>query len=133
MRTRKMKLKMCLWYCSFFLTCLKHISPQHFQNPKLETQVSGTQSITTSVNRFWFLKGEKIHLNVDSLFFIYLHNGSKTKVWWSHSGLEKLKKSRQKNLWNQINQFHKNFFDQIPFFYLFQKWLKICFWTREKV
>ena len=28
----------------------------------------------------------------------------------------KLKKSGQKNSWNQINQFDENFFDQIPFF-----------------
>ena len=46
-------------------------------------------------------------------------------------GQKKLKKSRQKISWNQINQFHEKCFDQIPFF-LFQKWSKINFWTGKK-
>ena len=47
---------------------------------------------------------------------------SKLWIWqsWVHVGLhrgpENLKKSRPKNLWNQINQFHEFFFDQVPFF-----------------
>ena len=49
-----------------------------------------------------------------------------------HSGPENLKKPRQKNSCNQINQFHEIFFDQIAFF-PFQKWPKNQFLNWKKV
>ena len=49
-----------------------------------------------------------------------------------HSRPENLKKFRpKKNLWIQINQFHENFFDQIPFFCNF-KMAKNQFLNRKK-
>ena len=46
---------------------------------------------------------------------------------------QKIKKSPdQKNLWNQINQFHENFFLTKFYFLQFQKWPKINFWTGKK-
>ena len=45
----------------------------------------------------------------------------------THSGPENLKKSRPKNSWNQINQFHEIFFDQIPFFEISKNDHKLIF------
>ena len=43
---------------------------------------------------------------------------------------ENSKKSRQKNSWNQINQFHDILFAKFHFLQ-FQKWPKINFWTEK--
>ena len=56
---------------------------------------------------------------------------SQNHIWPNsifHSGPENLKKSRPKNSWNQINQFHQ----KKSIFLQFQKWPKINSWTREK-
>ena len=54
-----------------------------------------------------------------------------TKYFTVGSGPENLKKSRPKNSWNQINQFHEIFWTKIHFLQ-FQKWPRINFWTRKK-
>ena len=49
-----------------------------------------------------------------------------------HSGLENLKKSRSKNLWNQINQFHEKYFGPNSIFSDFKNGQKSIF-ERGKV
>ena len=51
---------------------------------------------------------------------------------WDTQWARKFKKSPgQKNLWNQINQFHEIFLTKIHYWH-FQKWPKIYFWTGKK-
>ena len=50
-------------------------------------------------------------------FRICFEKKNQTSIFWHYSGVRKLKKSRPKNSWNQINQFHeKKFSTKIHFF-----------------
>ena len=53
-------------------------------------------------------------------------------IFMAHSEPENLKKSREKNSWNQINQYYEIFFNQIPFF-AFSKMAKNQFLNWKKV